>query len=280
MAQGLALSLEFTDSKTHRVLMTDHPEDEELCRYYDEIIPPNPKYPHWFSKLALLEMTDADAVMFVDGDCLAVRNPDSVFDRLQGMPFAVQGEWTTEDYWYGDFGAAKKKFGLDKAPIFIGGWLYYERGPDTVRLIEEIMKIREMYDTLGPHRNFGEIVDEICISLAMAKLGIGTVLPSSADISVTTHYKVGPPVKFDLLRGECTFVEGAHKPILCKPVFYHSAMARYDLRYWVQMKRLMRLYKNFKGWPHYSEPIRVKLWRRLVWWTTTGYVKLMGLEKE
>ena len=116
MARALAMSLELQGSSTRRLLMTDEPENESLSSLYHEIIPPNSKYPHWFSKLAALEMTDADAVMFVDGDTLAVRNPDEIFDRLKGIPFAVQGDLAEEDVWYGDFGKARKLLGVQAAP--------------------------------------------------------------------------------------------------------------------------------------------------------------------
>ena len=53
------------------------------------------------------------------------------------------------------------------------------------------MALAGRYDELGPDRNMGHVVDEICISLAMAKTGIGQVLPANSDISVTTHYKMG-----------------------------------------------------------------------------------------
>ena len=278
MATALAMSLELQGSATSRVLMTDEPDNKELCTLYEEIIAPNPKYPHWFSKLAAYEMTDADAVMFVDGDTLAVRNPDEVFDRLQGIPFAVQGDLAEEDHWYGDFGKARRQEGVGAAPTFIGGWLYYERCPETEALIKEIMLLSERYDELGPDRNMGHVVDEICISLAMAKTGIGRVLPANSDISVSTHYKMGT-VKLAVLKGECTFIESKYRPLVCKPVFYHSAMGRYDLRYWVQAHRVMRVFARFPGWPKPKDSLIVKLWRRVVWVATFVYVKVTGMDR-
>lgn len=278
MVKALALSLDLHGSQTTRLLMTDEPTNPELCRLYNEIIAPNPKYPHWFSKLAALEMSDADAVMFVDGDTLALQNADALFDRLQGIPFAVQGDLSAEDTWYGNFGKARRSLGIDKAPTFIGGWLYYERCPETEQLISEIMALADRYDELGPDRNAGYVVDEICISLAMAKLGIGQVLPPNSDISVSTHYKMGT-VKLDVLKGECAFVEAKYKPLVCRPVFYHSAMSRYDLRYWVQAHRVLRLFKRFPGWPKPKDSILVKVWRRVVWAATIVYVKLFGLDR-
>ena len=272
------MSLELQGSETLRVLMTDEPDNPELCALYQEVIPPNPNFPHWFSKLAAYEMTDADAVMFVDGDTLAVRNPDELFERLKGIPFAVQGDLSEENEWYGDFGKARRVMGVKAAPTFIGGWIYYERGPETERLIREIMAIAERYDELGPKRNAGHVVDEICISLAMAKLGLGKVLPPNSDISVSTHYRMGT-VRLDVLKGECTFIEAKYRPLLCKPVFYHSAMSRYDLRYWVQARRVMRVFRRFPGWPKPKDALVVKLWRRVVWGATILYVKLFGLDR-
>ncbi len=278
MARALAMSLELQGSTTPRLLMTDEPENQSLKGLYGQIIPPNPKYPHWFSKLAALEMTDADAIMFVDGDTLAVKNPDELFEKLKGIPFAVQGDLSEEDSWYGDFGKARRLLGIGAAPTFIGGWIYYERCPETENLIKEIMALADRYDELGPNRNMGYVVDEVCISLAMAKTGIGQVLPPSADISVATHYKMGT-VKLDVLKGECTFIEAKYKPLVCKPTFYHSAMNRYDLRYWVQARRVMRVFARFPGWPKPKDSIPTKVWRRIVWISTTWFVELTGMDR-
>jgi hypothetical protein len=263
MAKALALSLELVDSKTRRVLMTDSPEDPDFQRLYHEFVEPTEKYPHWFSKLALLELTDADQVMFIDGDCLAVKNVDELFDKLQGSEFAVQGEWIDEPNWYGDFATCRKRLGLNKTPTFSGGWLYYERTERTQELIREIMSIAAQYDELGIHRNNGKIVDEVCISLAMAKTGIGKVFPNSSNFSVTTWYKM-KRCHLDVLKGECTFIEAKYKPIICKPYIYHSAMADWDVRYWFQMRRLFRLFDRFPGWPRKKDGFGIRLYRQVL----------------
>jgi hypothetical protein len=277
MAKGLALSLDLYDSKTPRLLMTDG-NDPDLCELYHEVIPPSEKYPHWFSKLAALDMTDADAVMFIDGDCLAVRNVDELFDKLQGSHFAVQGEWVEETNWYGDFAGARAKEGVTKSPTFSGGWLYYERTEEAKRLIAKIMEYADRYDELGLKRNGGKVVDEVCISLAMAKTGIGVAFPNSADFSVSTWYKMGR-VHLDVLKGECTFIEAKYKPILCKPYIYHSAMARWDLRYWIQLHRLFKLYRDYPSWPRPADSFTTKVHRRLVMWGTKVFQRLTGVDK-
>lgn len=277
MAKGLALSLELNDSKTPRLLMTDG-QDPDLAALYHEVIPPNEKYPHWFSKLAALEMSDADAVMFIDGDCLAVRNVDELFEKLKGHPFAVQGEWVEETNWYGDFAAARAKEGVVTSPTFSGGWIYYERCDAAKQLIAKIMEYADRYDELGLIRNGGKVVDEVCISLAMAKTGIGTAFPNSADFSVSTWYKMDR-VHLDVLKGECTFIEAKYKPILCRPYIYHSAMARWDLRYWIQLRRLFKLYRDYPGWPRRPDKLPAKVHRRLMMWGTKIFQRLTGVDR-
>lgn len=276
MAKAMARSLVIQGSRTHRLLLTDLPAAPDLARLFDEVIGPDPKFPFWYAKLAACELTDADAVMFVDSDCLAVRNPDGLFERLEGKKFCVQGDWREEDWWYGDFARARRHAGVGAAPVFNGGWMYYERCPETDEIIEQTLAFFADYDKLGTDLLYNMPPEEVCVSLALAKTGYGEVLDAEWNISSTPNYMIGR-AHLDVLRGECTLVEGRYRPQVCKPVFYHSAMARYDWRFWYQAWRVTRALEKYKGWPRPKEWIAVKVWRRLVWGATVAFVWATGL---
>lgn len=244
MAKALGLSLRLHGSQAKRVLMTDQPGDPELQATWDQLIPPTPGYSHWFLKLSALEATDADQILFIDGDSLAVGNVDPIFDQLAGSDFAVQGRWERDPGdWYGNFRAAMDRVGVDQAPKFSGGFLYYENTDRARALLQEINQLKESYDDLGLRRNGGHVVDEVCISLAMAKTQIGRVVPDSANYSLTPWRRNGR-LNLDVLRGECSFFRSMPEPEIARPLLYHSARAKWDLDYWRQVRVLIRLLRN------------------------------------
>jgi hypothetical protein len=274
MAKALAYSARLHDTQTPFALITDS-TDPELLGLYPIRLSPHPRFTHWFSKLAALDLTNAQRVLFVDGDCLALRNLDSIFDVLDGNDFAVQGLWREEVRWYGDMTSVIRRLGIPRIPLFSGGFLYYERTDRTCELIERIMEIAADYDGLGLIRNGGQVVDEVCISLAMAQTGIGTVFPDRTGLSMTPWGLRGR-VHLDVLRGECTFVKGVQEPRLHKPFLYHSAHAGFDLRYWRQVNRVLRLFRASKG---SGAADRLQRFRKPMRALVEAYVRLAGLDR-
>lgn len=244
MAKALGVSLQVHGSQTPRALITDRTNDSELQAIWPKLIAPPAGYDHWFLKLCALEATDADAVLFLDGDGLAFQNADRIFDELQGQPFVVQGKWETDPGdWYGPMKAKMDELGLERIPKFSGGFMYYERQPETERLLKKVFELRDGYDGLGLRRNGGHVVDEVCISLGMALTAVGTVVPDSANYSITPWRRIGP-MHLDVLRGECLFYRLNPGLERCKPVIYHSAMAKWDIAYWREANRLLGYYRS------------------------------------
>jgi hypothetical protein len=239
MAKALALSLELNFCTVPKVVVTDI-DDPELRRLYDVVLPPPQGFEHWFIKLCALEHTDFERVLFIDGDSLALRPIEPVLDAMRGSDFAVQGTWLADVKWYGDMTSAMRKRGLAQVPVFSGGFLYYERTDRAREVIARTMALAKDYDSLGLERNRGKVVDEVCIALAMAESGIGRAFPDSFQFS-RTPYGLQTRVHLDVLRGECSFVKGDDPPRLIRPVVYHSAHAAWDLNYWREVKRIMKV---------------------------------------
>ncbi len=249
MAEGLGLSLALHHSDTKRVLVTDHAPgnarvDRLLPLAFDQVIPPPARFQHWFIKLCALEATDADQVLFIDGDCLALKNIEPLFDELEGSDFAVQGTWRSDiKHWYGDIGKVMAARGLSAIPQFSGGFLYYERTPAATALIDKVMELAAIYDEIGVQRNGKHVVDEVCISLAMAETGIGKVFPMSKGYSVTPWMSLGRK-KLDVVSGECSFVKLVDRPRAFSPYIYHSASAKWDFAYWRELNRVLRMHDS------------------------------------
>ncbi|HXH60697.1 MAG TPA: hypothetical protein VNI20_05005 [Fimbriimonadaceae bacterium] len=249
MALGLGLSLSLHHSETKRVLITDRkPEngraDRLLPLAFDELIEPPKNFSHWFIKLCMLQETDADQILFIDSDGLALRNIDGVFDELAGTKFCVQGAWRSDfTQWYGDINGAMKKLGLESIPQFNGGLIYYERCDEVRQLIMESLAMAERFDDLGLKRLNGRVTEEVCISLAMATTGIGKVVPMSRAYSVTPWMMRGKK-RLDVVAGECSFVKVVDRPRAFSPMIYHTAQAKWDIDYWRELNRILRMHDD------------------------------------
>ncbi|MEX2242828.1 MAG: hypothetical protein WD716_03165 [Fimbriimonadaceae bacterium] len=239
MAKALALTLEMNYFEGTKAIITDI-ADPEIPKLFDVVLPPQPGYKHWFTKLCALEATEFDRVLFIDADSLVVRPIDRVFEQMRGSDFAVQGRWAAVQSWYGDMGAVIKKRGLERIPVFSGGFLYYERTESAKAVIGRSMELAASYDELGLHRNSGHVVDEVCISIAMAETGFGRVFPDSSQFSMTPWGRQNS-IKLDVLRGECSFIKGSKAPRLVKPLIYHTAQADADPLYWREVRRVFKV---------------------------------------
>jgi hypothetical protein len=239
MAKALALTLDMNYFEGTKAIITDI-ADPEIPRLFDVVLPPQPGYKHWFTKLCALEATDFDRVLFIDADSLVVRPLNGVFEALKGTDFAVQGRWAREQRWYGDMGSAIEKLGLDQIPVFNGGFIYYERSENARRIIAEAVAMESQFDDLGLQRLRGHVTEEVCISLAMARTGLGRVFPDSCQFSMTPWGRQNS-VKLDVLRGECSFIKGSQVPRLVKPLIYHTAQADADPLYWREVRRVLEV---------------------------------------
>lgn len=278
MAKAFALSARLQGTKAQLAIITDRPNDPEVRDLFPIIIAPPSDFEHWFIKLCALKHTDAEEILFIDGDCLAIGNLDGIIDSLRGSDFAVQGKWLSDPGdWYGNAKGAMDKEGVEQIPKFSGGFLYYERTANAQTLIDEILSYRDRYDELGLRRNGGKIVDEICISLAMAKLNIGKVFDDSCGFSLTPWRRVGP-LELDVVRGRCSFARLMPESGLevARPLVYHTAMARYDIAYWREVRKLLKLYRMSEA-PYMSSSLQskgVKYYLRLLVMLYRKIVKL------
>jgi hypothetical protein len=239
MAKALALTLDMHFVDVPRVVVADT-DDPEIHKLYDVVLPSSEKYPYWFGELCALERTEFDRILFLDADCLVVRNIEPILEKMKGCDFAAQGIWSSGADWYGDFTGAIKRRGLEKAPILNSGLLYYERTDRAQTLIDKILELAKDYDSLGLRRNRGQAVDETCISFAMAETGIGTLFSDKEQFSFTPWRQMSR-MKFDVLQGEYSFVKWLDGPKVIRPYIYHSAHGDWDLRYWRAVKQVMHV---------------------------------------
>jgi len=250
-AKALAMSLKLQRNPVALGLMTDS-DDPDLKNYFDVIVRPPAGYHHWFIKLAAMDAFPAQykKFIFIDSDSLVLKPLDTVWETFGGSDFAVSCYWKTEADagmdWYGDCVGVAKKLGIERFATFNAGFMYYERSENTKTLFKRALEFREQADSLGLKRNMGEIGDDICISFAWATTGIGSGFSPDLNFSVTPWYLHGG-VHLDVLKGECTMIKGMKDPSIFRPLIYHSAHTKWDLKYWREVTRLMKLAEAAKN---------------------------------
>lgn len=236
MAKGLAQSLSLIGDRTPRAVVTDRPS-AELDRWFDLVIPPDPGIPTYLRKLQGLASTDAEQILFIDSDSLVFRRLDPIWNFCMGSPLAVQGFEQREGHWYGWLEQILPRLGLDYLPRFNGGMIYYERGPRTERLIETAQEVAEDYASTGLDFFRGQVPDEPCISIAMARTGIGRLIPDELDFMNTAVGLVGK-LRMDVMKAECMFLKRGMRMRLIRPTIFHAGKYVNNWIYWRQLTRL------------------------------------------
>jgi hypothetical protein len=262
MAYALGLSLRMHGVRARLVLMTDEPEPR-LARVWDQLVPPDPDATGYHSKLAALRATGADRVLYVDADCLAMANPDPIFDLMAGASFGVQG-YERSDFgrWWGDYGAVMRRLGLASVPYFTGGMLYLERSKCTEQILTRARHHHDRYAEYGLETHAGKPSDEACLSLALAEVGGYRLVPITSQC-IASNLTPGAKMRLDVMRGECTITkwyEGRYQVL--RPRLYHSAQAKRDWPYWREVGRIIRLHE--RGVPEETVLSRLggSFWRR------------------
>jgi hypothetical protein len=241
MALGLGRSLKLIGDTTPRAVLTDL-DDYPWERSFDIVIRRSvPKEDLWWSKLYALEHTDAKRVLFLDGDSLAFKRLDPIFDAFAGALFGVQGVLQTHGEWYGpDISEVCAKAGVPAMVQFNGGLMYYERGPELDRLVAEAKAVAADSARYGWRLSRGVPADEVCLSLAMARTGIGRHVPDEADFSNSGVGLIGK-LDMDVTRARCAYVCRRHNLQRVEPYVFHAHFYSKFLIYWRQLRRLRDL---------------------------------------
>lgn len=261
-ALGLARSLRLIGDQTPRVVMTDI-EDSAWAKNFDQVVKPPKAISTYLLKLAALEATDADEILFIDSDSLAFKRLDPIFDYCRHSDFAVQGRWITEGHWYGYMEQILPPLGIKQMPRFNGGMMFYRRSDGTEKLIAEAIKAAENYDATGLDRFRGVVPDEPCVALGMVRSGVGTLIPDTEDFMNTPVGLVGK-LDMDVMRGRCRFIKHSmHDLRLMEPVILHAGKYVNNAIYWQQLATLEWLERYEAKHPYGFMPPSQKLRRSL-----------------
>lgn len=239
MAMGLGRSLSLIGDETPRAVMTDV-KGFDWHRYFDYVV--EPKSPRSaLDKLYAFEYLDADAVYAIDGDCLAFKRLDAVFEHCAGMPFAVQGNWQTEGKWHGaEVSDILAKHKLERLPKFNGGALYYEKNAQYETVLAAMKKVEANYGDSGFADFRGNASEEVCVALGMMETGIGEVVSDETDFMNTGSGIIGK-LHMDIRSNTCRFLSRKHKVRCVEPRVFHASEYCNFAIYWRQLEFLKRL---------------------------------------
>jgi hypothetical protein len=266
-ALGLARSLKLIGDTTTRVVMTDLSHDA-WDRNFDLVIPPPKAISTYMLKLAALEATDADEILFIDSDSIVFKRLSPIFDYCAAADFAVQGRWISKGHWYGMMEDILPPLGISAMPRFNGGMMFYRRSEGTRRLIEEAIRAAEDYASTGLDHFRGTVPDEPCVALGMVRASVGTLIPDTEDFMNTPVGLIGR-LDCDVMRNRCRFIKHSmHDLRVMEPTILHAGKYVNNAIYWKQLARLAWLERYEDAHPYgYMSPgqkLRRSLEKRLL----------------
>jgi len=266
-ALGLGRSLRVIGDQHKRVLVTDIRRDD-WHPAFDHVVYTSPPANPYHAKFHAFRYFDAERVLFIDADSLVFRRLDPIFAAFAGHELGVQG-WQigVGDEWWGDTATVLQRTGLPGLTQFNGGLLYYENRPETEALFREVEKVREHYDETGFNGFRGHVPDEPCLSVAMARTGLGYCVPDTADFMNTGTGLIGK-LQMDVTRGHCQFVCRRRDLRVVRPIVLHAHLHAQYLPYWRQLRKLAWLekYENAHpfGYMSRGHKLRRSIERRLL----------------
>jgi len=224
MAKNLARSLVLHSPEIPRAVVTDSVIDRELNKLFTHHIPLCAEWGTNFrQKLHIDYYSPFDTTLFIDSDCLAMRDISFIFDLLRNTPFAAVGSDVLLPGQRDpniDVDFVLKKYGLVSLPKFNGGVYYFNRSDRSRNLFNCGRMIMEKWKENGIKNFRGDgPPDEPIISLAMSLNNIELFDDDKIEI-MRTPIGLKGKLKVDVLKARCTFYKNDR---LVSPAILHFA---------------------------------------------------------
>jgi hypothetical protein len=210
LAKSLAMSLAINNPGLKKALVTDS-DDPELSQLYDVIIPADNSIGVGFlQKLYIRDYTPFDETLFIDVDCLCVRDINFLWEHFNKCDVSVIGRKVFEGELFGfPLKDIQDRLGLKYVISFNGGVYYFKKNQKAETIFNKAKDIVKNYDAYNIVKVRGEIADEPLMSLAM---GIYEQEPID-DHGKGMYTPVGQQGRFkmDVLKGYCEFWKSGRK---------------------------------------------------------------------
>jgi hypothetical protein len=209
VAKNLALSIRRNWPDVPISIISDR-TPEELTPLFDSVIPVDQSIKGTlFHKLSLDNYTPYAETLFLDSDCMVVRNMDFAWDYFADTDFGVLGEMKESGPWFGtDIASLRAKCGISE-PLaqFNSGLVYWKKNETSTAVFAGARAMWDRYDEigLGIFRANLPKADEPLFSLGMAAAGVQV----SVDNGLLMNTPIGLKgrMSLDALGGTCSFVK-------------------------------------------------------------------------
>jgi hypothetical protein len=153
MAKSLARSLRLHSPNVPRAIVTDNPNDQELIELFDYVISFREEYgSNVRQKLHAYDYSPFEYTLFIDSDCIAVRDINFIFDDFKGRSFSVPGNvylQAGDKDTFVELDEILKRFNLTKLPKFNGGLYYFEKNDTAKAFFETTLEFASDWKKLG-----------------------------------------------------------------------------------------------------------------------------------
>lgn len=170
MAMALALSVRRVNPDLPIAVVTDHLDDPGLNECFDQLIPLDTSFGSGLQqKLNLDRYTPFTETLFIDADCLVVRDLEPVFDLMGIVPFGVVGFPVIDGKYWVEVKELMERFDLPYVGRFNAGIICFH-GPDGRKVFEQARDL--VADGMEGVPNYrGALVDEVPLAVALSRLG-------------------------------------------------------------------------------------------------------------
>ncbi len=193
------------------------------------------------SKLYLDQLAPAAKTLFIDSDCLCVRNLEGVFQRFAGEAVSVVGGMKSEGEWFGDIRSRCQRYRVAAVPVFVGAVYYLEPSVTCTRVFESARLAEQEYDKAGFIRLRGVPNEEPLISVGMAKEGCKPIADDGAVKADAMYWK---KAKMNLIKGqaEVAFQDGRK----IRPAILHFNCSFVEKPPYINEVLLTKLVRKYK----------------------------------
>ncbi len=211
LAVNCAASIKAFDKGRKVQLVTDAPDDSAWivnCTAFDYIT--HSQIPEGFegpaAKLHMNKFSVFDETMFVDADCLLLRNPDHIWESLKGRVVAIPGNLRTSGSWYGTtIDKMMRSFDAPRIAQINSGVCYFEKSEKTDEFFDIACRLLEECDDLRFEHRTGP-PDEPYIGAAFGKTGLSPTAISDAwmisTVRAVESFIVDCPLGYSFRKGE------------------------------------------------------------------------------
>ena len=216
MAKAVVMSYRLFKPTRPFTVITDADNRDELAKHFDTVVLLNPEYGNGVvQKLHLDLYTPYDTTVFIDSDCLFLKNPEIVWNCYAVGDFVMRG-WRyltgSTDYeakepylFLRDVAETCRLEGISRIPHFNSGIMSWKKSAHAQKIFDDAREIYARRDRLGftAFKN-APLADEPVFAIAMEKNDT-ELLPWDDVNGQETTIGMNDVFGLDLLSGETRF---------------------------------------------------------------------------